>query len=123
MIPPHIRAEIIARIRRAEAEHGVRVLLAARWLEKYETAAPIEFAKLLHLIEDDSGLLSDVRELLARKQAAPEMGLAAPVASINVFIENELERLENANPAPRERRDVVQLLNDTFRQSLRDAWA
>ena len=101
----------------------LRPLLAARWLEKYGTAAPIEFAKLLHLIDSDSCLLSDVQDLLARKRAAPELGLAPPVASINAFIEHELERLEGVAPPSRERGNVLQLLNDTFRQSLREAWA
>lgn len=100
----------------------LRPLLAARWLEKYGTAAPIEFAKLLHLIEADSCLLSDVQDLLARKRAAPELGLAPPVASINAFIEQELVRLENVDLPSQERGNVLQLLNDTFRQSLRDAW-
>ncbi len=63
----------------------LRPLLAARWLEKYKTAAPIEFAKLLHLIEEDSRLLSDIHDLLTQKRSAPELGLAAPVASINAF--------------------------------------
>ena len=101
----------------------LRPLLAARWLEKYGTPAPIEFAKLLHLIDSDSCLLSDVQDLLARKRAAPELGLAPPVASINAFIEQELERHEGVAPPSEERGNVLPLLNDTFRQSLREAWA
>jgi len=101
----------------------LRPLLAVRWLEKYGTAAPIEFAKLLHLIEGDSRLLSDIQDLLIRKRASHELGLSAPVASINAFIECELERLENVHAPPQERGDILQLLNDTFRKSLREAWA
>ncbi len=37
----------------------LRPLLAVRWLERYGTAAPIEFSKLLHLI-DDRTLLIDI---------------------------------------------------------------
>lgn len=51
----------------------LRPLLAVRWLERYGTAAPIEFGKLLHLI-DDRSLLADMDALLARKRAAPGDG-------------------------------------------------
>jgi hypothetical protein len=101
----------------------LRPLLAARWLEKHGTAPPIEFAKLLHLIEGDSHLLSDVQDLLTRKRTAPELGLTAPVPSINAFIEREIERLEKVRPLTRERGNTLPLLNDVFRQSLREAWA
>jgi predicted nucleotidyltransferase len=99
----------------------LRPLLAVRWLERYGIAAPIEFGKLLHLI-DDHELLADIDALLARKRAAPEMGLDSPVQSINVFIERELERLESATPPSFHRRDVLPSLNDVFHRSLQQAW-
>ena len=101
----------------------LRPLLAARRLEKYGTAAPIEFGKLLHLIEGDGRLRLDVQDRLIRKRAAPVLGLAAPVASINAFVEQELERLETVDAPPQERGNGLELLSDTFRQSLREAWA
>lgn len=101
----------------------LRPLLSVRWLERYGTAAPIEFAKLLHLIEGNHTLLADIEDLLTRKRAAPEMGLSAPVTSINAFIEQELERLESfAQPAV-QRGEVLPSLNEAFHLSLRDAWA
>jgi predicted nucleotidyltransferase len=116
----YLKAEIVSL---KKYFYVLRPLLAARWLEKYGTAAPIEFGKLLHLIEGDGRLLLDVQDLLIRKRVAPELGLAAPVASINAFIEQELERLETVDTPPQERGNVLELLSDTFRHSLRDAWA
>src|SRR5690349_15195780 len=51
----------------------LRPLLAVRWIERYGTAAPIEFEKLLHLIDDRPELLRDIDRLLTMKRAAPEM--------------------------------------------------
>lgn len=101
----------------------LRPLLSVRWLERYGTAAPIEFGKLLHLIEGQPELVEDINALLARKQAAPEMGLASPVASINAFVESELERLEEVNQAARERGEVLGRLNEVFHRCLDEAWA
>jgi predicted nucleotidyltransferase len=101
----------------------LRPLLSVKWLERYHKPAPIEFHKLLHLIEDNSRLVSDIHELLERKRAAPEMGLSAPVQSINAYIESELERLESTVPAPVPRDPATPLLNDVFRSTLTDAWS
>ncbi|MYM66403.1 nucleotidyltransferase domain-containing protein [Pseudoduganella sp. FT55W] len=100
----------------------LRPLLAVRWLERYGTAAPIEFSKLMHLLGDDRTLLADIEVLLAKKRAAPELGLDRPVASINAFIEAELTRLETVAPARFERGDVLPELNSLFHRSLAQAW-
>ena len=101
----------------------LRPLLSVRWLERYGVAAPIEFDKLLHLVEGEHTLVSDIQALLERKRAAPEMGLEAPVASIHAFIEAELERLDGVTSSPPNRREVLPELNRVFRSSLREAWA
>jgi predicted nucleotidyltransferase len=99
----------------------LRPLLAVRWLERYGTAAPIEFSKLLHLINDRS-LLIDIDNLLERKRAAPEIGLAQPVQSINDFIEHELARLESITVPSLRRLDVLPSLNEVFHCALTQAW-
>ena len=48
-----------------------------RWLERYGRAAPIEFGKLLHLIENQSQLTGAIAELLDNKRQAPELGPGA----------------------------------------------
>lgn len=98
-------------------------LLSVRWLERYGYAAPIEFGKLLHLIEDEHALLADIDSLLAKKRAAPEMGLDRPVPSIDAFIEAELARLEIVNPERVQRTDVLSQLNGVFHRALAQAWA
>lgn len=100
----------------------LRPLLSVRWLERYGTAAPIEFSSLLHLVEDNTALIDAIAELRARKQAAPELGLAPPVAIINAFIEDELTRLEGMTPVPTPKGGTMALLNPLFRRCLANAW-
>lgn len=100
----------------------LRPLLSVLWLERYHCAAPIEFHKLLHLIEHNGALVSDIQALLERKRAAPEMGLEAPVRSIHAFVESELERLESIVPPAYAKPDVASQLNELFRHTLVHAW-
>jgi uncharacterized protein len=96
----------------------LRPLLSVLWIERYGTAAPIEFDKLLHLIDGQTQLLADIEALLVKKRGAPEMGLAEPIASINTFIEKELERLESFNPERTKRSEPLAKLNELFHATL-----
>jgi len=95
--------------------YALRPLLSVRWLERYGTPAPIEFDKLLHLVDEDRPLLDDIDALLAKKRAAPEMGLAPQVPGIHRFIERELERLELTKPAGASPAAGMDRLNGVFR--------
>lgn len=98
----------------------LRPLLAVRWLERHQQAAPIEFRRLLSMI-DDASLLEDIDALLARKQTQPELGRAAPIPRINAFIEAELERLDHLRPPEWRPGHVVPTLDASFRQLLAEA--
>lgn len=100
----------------------LRPLLAVRWLERYGTAAPIEFHKLLTLIADQPALIGAIDGLLERKRQSPEMGLSPQIPEIHGFIERELERLEVLKPARSERQEVVSGLSRLFRSTLDEAW-
>jgi uncharacterized protein len=89
----------------------LRALLSVAWIERYGTAAPIEFDKLLHLIADQRALVRDIDLLLAKKRQAPEMGLAEPIISLNIYIEGELDRLEVMQPLRPVRDTVLPSLN------------
>ena len=95
----------------------LRPLLSVRWLERYRTPAPIEFSKLLHLLEGQDELQLAFDALLAQKRQSPEMGLAPQISTINVFIENELERLEGIQVETSSHSDMDRL-NDIFRAAI-----
>jgi uncharacterized protein len=99
----------------------LRPLLSVRWLERYNTPAPIEFQKLLHLIESDAPLLADIEALLARKRLAPELGVEPQVNNIHTFIEKELERLEIVNPSKQERGELLPKLTEVFQAVLQES--
>ena len=98
----------------------LRPLLAVRWLEHYGRAAPIEFGKLLHLIEDQPALTAAIDDLLRQKREAPEMGLSRQVPVIHRFIEDELARLATVVPARDERATPLPQLNALFHTVLRE---
>lgn len=101
----------------------LRPLLSVRWLERYGTPAPIEFSKLLHLLEGEDGLLAAIDALLDKKRASPELGLSEQVPPIQQFIVDELTRLESAAPPRFVRKLVEPALSQLFREVLAESWA
>jgi len=102
--------------------YALRPLLSVRWIERYGTAAPIEFGKLLHLIADQPRLSEAIDELLVKKRMAPEMGLSEPVTVINQFIETELARLEAISPQRIQKSEVITRLNALFHATLNERY-
>ena len=98
--------------------YALRPLLSVRWLETYNTVAPIEFDKLLHLLDGNDALLDDIQRLLEMKRNMPELGRAEPVESISNFITTELERLEAVQPEKHFRTASIDELNQLFREVL-----
>ncbi len=98
--------------------YALRPLLAVLWLERYATPAPVEFHKLLHLIDDRPALRAAIDALLERKRGAPEMGLGDPVPSINAFVEEQLERLEAMSPETTRQAAALPVLNTLFHEVL-----
>ena len=94
--------------------YALRPLLAVLWLERYGRPAPIEFHKLLHLIEDRRALCADIHDLLARKRNAPESWVGDPVPSIHAFVIEQLARLETMQPRVERRAGALPGLNALF---------
>ncbi len=100
--------------------YALRPLLAARWIAKTGAAAPIEFEKLLSLIEQEPTVLSEVSALLEKKRSTPELGLAAAVPLLNAFIERELDENILDMPQKSQHQNSVDLLNDLFHRVLEE---
>jgi predicted nucleotidyltransferase len=94
--------------------YALRPLLAVLWLERYARPAPIEFDRLLHLIEDRPALVADIHALLERKRNAPEAWVGDPVPSIRTFVLEQLERLESMQPRVERRPSALPGLNTLF---------
>lgn len=98
----------------------LRPLLATRWIAKTGSAAPIEFEKLLILIQDQPTVLAEIHKLLEQKRSAPELGLAPAVPVLNDFIEAELAGSTVDVPKKSRAPQVIDQLNTLFHQALQE---
>jgi len=96
----------------------LRPLFSILWLEKYGTAAPIEFEKVLSLVTDNQ-LLDEVHLLLERKKVSEEKMLAPSIAVLNRYIESQLSRLEDIKIPKTDRRLEMTQLNCLFQTVLK----
>jgi uncharacterized protein len=113
----YLRASVV---RLKKYFYVLRPLLAARWIENYGTAAPIEFEKLLSLLQSEQTVLAEVEKLLEQKRNAPELGLAPAVPSLNAFIEAELDGRSAEVPQKSRAPRVVDQLNVLFHRVLEE---
>lgn len=96
----------------------LRPLLSIMWLEKYQTQAPIEFDRLLALVENNTELLAAIQKLMLRKKSSLEKEVAPTIPILNEFIESELLRLERIALSKTEREPVMDKLNMLFNEAL-----
>ena len=92
----------------------LRPLLAARWVQKTGSAAPIEFERLLAQLQEQPAVLLEIQKLLVQKRSAPELGLAPAVPVLNDFIEAELADTPINVPKKSRAPQVVGQLNELF---------
>ena len=98
----------------------LRPLLAARWVAKTGDAAPVEFEKLLTLLQGEPVVLSEVHKLLEKKRNTPELGRSAAVPILNEFIESELDDEPGEIPMKSRSPQVIEQLNELFHNVLRE---
>ena len=120
--------------------YALRPLLCCRWIEKYHTAPPMEFAKLLSLFEDEwdrntgdalttgdreqgdvltEELYNGIQDLLARKAVTEEKDLNPQMPVIIDFIQSECARQKQlSDAAPDDHRHDYGELNEAFRNLL-----
>ncbi|MDN3647876.1 nucleotidyltransferase domain-containing protein [Reinekea marina] len=97
----------------------LRPLFSILWLEKYGTAAPIEFEKVLSLVTDNQ-ILDEVNLLLERKKVSEEKMLAPAIPALNRYIENQLSRLEDIKVPKTDRNSEMEQLNGLFQAVLKN---
>ncbi|MBN4063178.1 nucleotidyltransferase domain-containing protein [Cardiobacterium sp. AH-315-I02] len=97
----------------------LRPLLSIKWLETRQCPAPIEFHRILELV-DDKKLLQAINELLEKKKINKEMELSPAIPILNNFIESELSRLESFQPARSIRKAEMTQLNELFHKVLNE---
>ena len=104
--------------------YALRPLLCCRWIERYHTAPPMEFEKLLRMFGGtEDGLTPElyaaIQELLARKAETEEKDLNPQMPVVIDFIRNECIRQKKiSDAAPDDRRRDYTELNEAFRKLL-----
>lgn len=96
----------------------LRPLLAMRWIERFNSAPPIEFARLLAVLEGETAVLGEIDALLERKKVSLEKELAPRIDALNAFIEAELARFEPVDYASGETHKAITLLDGVFKDIL-----
>ena len=101
----------------------LRPLLAMLWIERGLGPVPIEFPRLLQVVDDQS-VRRAIDMLVEAKRAGRELDRGPRILSVSDFVERELSRLESLEPA-RQAGSSLQLeeLNVLFRASLDEAWS
>jgi predicted nucleotidyltransferase len=92
----------------------LRPVLACMWIETYKEPPPMEFEKMLILIQDKE-FLEKINELLIRKKSGIELGMEPKIPVINNFIENKLEHFKAmATTFDPRKKPNQQILEDGF---------
>jgi hypothetical protein len=108
------------RVRLKKYFYVLRPLLACRWIEAKGSAPPMAFDELRVGALDDAGINAIIDDLLARKRAGLEVGLAAQIPELNAFIEAEIERFERvAAEFDSASKPDAEVLNEAFVRVLR----
>ncbi|WP_342429710.1 nucleotidyltransferase domain-containing protein [Neobacillus sp. FSL H8-0543] len=101
----------------------LRPILAAKWIEKYNTIPPIEFKDLLEDVLPASELKDSISTLLKRKMAGDELDLEPRIEVINQFLDKEIVHLEAyAKSLNIEIPNPTKQLNQLFRETLVEVW-
>lgn len=101
----------------------LRPILAAKWIEKYNSIPPMEFQALLEDIVPSGKLKGEINTLLTRKIAGEELHLEPRIDVINEFLTGEINHLEQfAKTIQIDIPDPTLLLDELFRDTLEEVW-
>ncbi|WP_445492582.1 nucleotidyltransferase domain-containing protein [Niallia sp. 03133] len=101
----------------------LRPVLAAKWIEKYNTVPPMTFQVLLEDLLTNGVLKEEINTLLKRKIAGEELNLEPRIHVINEFLLEEIEKLElYAKSLNIKNPDPTSQLDDLFRETLEEVW-
>jgi len=73
----------------------LRPVLACKWIDERKEVPPIEFLKLLKLIEEKQRLHESILNLLQRKKVSRELGKEMRITIIDDFLFETIEMIEN----------------------------
>lgn len=72
----------------------LRPVFACIWIEQYKTQPPVEFKKMLHLLEIDLNLKEEIEKLYIRKKSGEELDKEKRIVIINNFLNEKIGYFE-----------------------------
>ncbi|HAS39761.1 MAG TPA: nucleotidyltransferase [Microscillaceae bacterium] len=97
--------------------YALRTILSACWIVQHQEIPPLQFQKLLPLI-NDSKLMAIIEDLLSQKTQAKEGETIAPEPYVDQFIKDEIKKCEQAVNQFEKVRPDWEPLNALFRETL-----
>ncbi|MHC0037039.1 nucleotidyltransferase domain-containing protein [Pseudoneobacillus sp. C159] len=101
----------------------LRPILAAKWIEKYQSIPPVQFQVLVEDIVAEGEVKKAIHQLLKRKMASDELNLESRIEAINNYLDEEIIHLEKyANTLMTKINDPTDQLDQLFREALDEVW-
>ncbi|PFG05153.1 nucleotidyltransferase domain-containing protein [Bacillus sp. es.034] len=101
----------------------LRPLLAAKWIEKYDSIPPLEFQELVEELVPAGEWKDSIAKLLKRKRAGEEIFVETKIDTINEYLHKEIEHLEAyVKSLNKDTPDPTAELDMLFRGALREVW-
>ncbi|MEH7346750.1 nucleotidyltransferase domain-containing protein [Bacillus sp. JJ1532] len=101
----------------------LRPLLAAKWIEKFQTIPPVNFHILFETLIPIGEVKEEIVKIIQHKMDGEEWGTDLNIGVLHSFIQKEIERLEEFGkrrhcgvPNP------TNELNQLFRDTLKEVW-
>lgn len=98
--------------------YAIRPLLCAIWVIEKRTYPPIEFQKLLTIVDRDREFMENIEGLLKRKEISNETEEIRQIPYFHEFIEKEIIKCEEHEAEFPKIKPDVEKLNDLFREVL-----
>ena len=101
----------------------LRPILACEWIRNTNTAAPMEFEKLLSTQVEDESVRSEIEKLLTIKKAGEELGIGPKNLIIGEYLKERIDFYKSfvstmeRTPLPKS-----ELLNELFVNTLDEVW-
>jgi uncharacterized protein len=100
----------------------LRPILAIRWIEQGYEVAPTGFGSLLESVVPARRLKEEILRLIELNRQGAELEAGPRIPVISDFIEGELSCLEGNQADYRSNAATYEVLDDIFRNALREVW-
>ena len=100
----------------------LRPVFACLWIEAGLGVVPMEFSRLLEAVLPEGEVRREVERLLEEKKSGVELGTGPARPVLNLYLDQELERIQKSHPKYPSVPDPTESFNEFFRKALDEVW-